>query len=263
MMTVQAPFFASPTIGKLAEALAKAQGVIKPAEKDRENPHFRSKYATLDACWAACRDALSQHGLSVVQLPDSDGVKVSVTTVLAHGSGEWISSRVTMIAKDGSPQAVGSALTYGRRYGLCAAVGVAPEEDDDGNAATGDRSASNGHAANGAKRETANRATGEITDAWIVTVTDVSVKDGQTNGRKWRKFTVTFSNGAKGGTLNAEIGQAAINAKAKGLSVRPLLKSTQYGNDLDALDVVRETPPAAMPEEPAGFMDVPDGDIPF
>lgn len=129
-----APFSCSPTIGKLAEALSAAQATIKSAEKDRVNPHFKSKYATLDACWEACRDSLSKHGIAVMQLPSMDGALVTLTTVLAHGSGEWVSSAVTLVASDSKPQSVGSALTYGRRYGLCAAVGVAPEEDDDGNA---------------------------------------------------------------------------------------------------------------------------------
>lgn len=250
-----APFSVSPTLGKLADALAKAQAGITGAAKDRTNPHFGSKYATLDACWDACRKALSANGLAVVQLPSSDGSKVSVTTVLAHASGEWISSMVTMVAKDGTPQSIGSALTYGRRYGLCAAVGVAPEEDDDGNGAQPDR-ATNGRSTPAPPRP-ASAATGPVT------VTDVAFKDGTTNGRKWRKFTVTFSDGSKGGTLNAELGAAASSAKAKALPVRPLLKSTAYGHDLEALDIVRESAPDVVPPEPAGFMDIPDDQVPF
>lgn len=249
-----APFAASPAIGKLADALAKAQGVIKPAEKDRENPHFHSKYATLDACWAACRDALSKHGLSVVQLPSSDGAKVSVTTVLAHSSGEWISSTVTMIAKDGSPQSIGSALTYGRRYGLCSAVGVAPEEDDDGNAAQGAQAASNGRSngtATGASHGQAAPTTALNADARL-RVTGVTFKDGTTNGRPWRKYTVAFSDGSRAGTLNGEIGKAAEHAQKANLDVRPVLKRTQFGFDLEGLDVVREVLP---PEPPAHLLD--------
>ena len=126
----------SPGIAQLATALALAQGEIEGASKDRENPHFRSKYADLASCWDACRAPLSKHGLSVVQLPRSEGATVTVTTMLLHKSGEYISEAMTMTAQDSKPQSVGSALTYARRYGLSAVVGIAPE-DDDAEAATG------------------------------------------------------------------------------------------------------------------------------
>ena len=127
----------SPTIGKLAEALAAAQGAMKGATKDAANPFFKSKYADLASCWDACRVPLASHGLSVVQGVSAEGAKVTVTTLLAHASGEWIQDAITLEAKDDSPQSVGSAATYGRRYGLSAAVGIAPE-DDDGNASQPD-----------------------------------------------------------------------------------------------------------------------------
>ena len=58
----------SETIGKLAEALAKAQARIKPAAKDKRNPHFKSEYADLASVWNACREALSANGLALVQI---------------------------------------------------------------------------------------------------------------------------------------------------------------------------------------------------
>jgi len=123
----------SPTIGKLAEALALAQGAMKGAVKDAANPFFKSKYADLASCWDACRGPLAAHGLSVIQGVSAEGAKITVTTLLAHSSGEWVQDAITLEAKDDSPQSIGSAATYGRRYGLSAAVGIAPE-DDDGNA---------------------------------------------------------------------------------------------------------------------------------
>lgn len=125
----------SETINELAAALAKAQGQIKGATKDSENPYFKSKYADLAAVWDACRTALSSNGLAVSQtLSGVDGAVV-VSTMLMHSSGQWIEDTLTLTPKDASPQAFGSAATYGRRYALAAIVGVAPE-DDDGNAAT-------------------------------------------------------------------------------------------------------------------------------
>lgn len=120
----------SELISQLAAALALAQAEIEGASKDRENPHFRSKYADLASCWEACRKPLSKNGLSIVQLPKSEGAAVTVTTLLLHKSGEFIGESFTVIAQDGKPQSVGSALTYARRYGLSAVVGIAPEDDD-------------------------------------------------------------------------------------------------------------------------------------
>jgi hypothetical protein len=123
----------SPTVGKLAAALASAQAEMDGAAKDSTNPHFRSKYADLSSIRDACRP-LAKHGLAFLQPTRADGPHVTVTTVLIHSSGEWISEDLTLTAGANTPQAVGSAITYGRRYGLAAMVGIAPE-DDDGEAA--------------------------------------------------------------------------------------------------------------------------------
>ena len=135
----------SPTIGKLIMALAKAQGQIKAAPKDTDNTFFKSKYADLAAVWEACREPLSKNGLAVIQRPNpTDGFNVSLTTILAHESGEWIRGTLVMrpVEKtlkdpDGKyhrvvdPQGLGSCLTYARRYALSAMVGICSEEDDD------------------------------------------------------------------------------------------------------------------------------------
>lgn len=125
----------SASIAKLAGALAKAQGEMEGASKDSTNPHFKSKYADLASVWEACRKPLAKHELAILQPVTADGQHVTVTTILTHSSGEWISEALTMIAQQATPQAVGSTITYGRRYGLSAMVGIAPE-DDDGEAAT-------------------------------------------------------------------------------------------------------------------------------
>lgn len=126
----------SESINELAAALAKAQGKITGALKDSDNPFFKSRYADLASVWDACRAALSKNGLAVIQLAESDETGVSVSTTLAHSSGQWIRSRLHLRPKDGTPQGMGSAITYGRRYALAAMVGVA-QVDDDGNAASG------------------------------------------------------------------------------------------------------------------------------
>lgn len=127
----------SESIAEIAAAMAKAQGEIVAAAKDRVNPHFKSSYATLASVWEACRAALSKAGIAVVQAPAVDGGSVAVTTTLMHASGEWLSSELRASSANATPQAIGSAITYLRRYGLAAMVGVAPDDDDDGNAGAG------------------------------------------------------------------------------------------------------------------------------
>ena len=120
----------STEIGALATALSKAQKTMKGAQKDSTNPHFKSKYADLASVWDAARDALTANALSVVQGASADGANVTVTTLLLHESGQWVKDSLTAQARDAGPQSVGSCITYGRRYGLSAMVGIAPEDDD-------------------------------------------------------------------------------------------------------------------------------------
>lgn len=158
-------FASSPSIAKLCAALAIAQGKLKMAMKDKANDYFKSKYADLASVWDACREALAENGLSVIQLPrmtrpatvkepeipapvkgDLPKPKppippecfplVSVVTVLAHSSGEWISSEIEARASKDNAQGVGAVITYLRRYALAAIVGIA-QDDDDGETAVG------------------------------------------------------------------------------------------------------------------------------
>lgn len=131
----------STEIGKLAAALAKAQSHYRNVEADAENPHFRSRFASLAACINATRKPLTDQGLSVVQMPEAterQGV-VALSTTILHSSGEWLRSTYEIPQGIGKgPQAHGSAYTYARRYAYCAAVGLGVG-DDDGEAAEGSR----------------------------------------------------------------------------------------------------------------------------
>jgi len=124
----------SEQLNELAAALSKAQGQIEGAKKDSANPFFKSKYADLASVWEACRKPLADNGLSIIQCPEESENGIAIETMLLHSSGQWKSSRYSMPVSKVDAQAVGSAITYGRRYALAAMVGVAPE-DDDGNAA--------------------------------------------------------------------------------------------------------------------------------
>jgi hypothetical protein len=136
---VPQPAFAnqSAQLEKLFAALSKAQAKVEGAVKGKKNPAFPgSKYADLASVWDACRGPLAENELCVIQQPLNDGPKVGLRTTIGHASGQWIASTVWTTPKDQGPQALGSCLTYLRRYSLSAAVGVAPD-DDDGNAAEG------------------------------------------------------------------------------------------------------------------------------
>lgn len=128
------------SISKLAIALVKAQSELHKVAKSANNPFFKSKYADLATIIDAVKPILNNNGIVFLQLVDTnaDG-STAVETMLLHESGESISGRTpVVVAKQNDPQALGSAITYAKRYGLQALVGVATkDEDDDGEAAMG------------------------------------------------------------------------------------------------------------------------------
>jgi hypothetical protein len=127
----------SMTVGNLFAALVAVQPRLVLPGKDTVNTFFKAKYAPLDACIEANREILGTHGLAVIQPPTGTGTNVVVTTILIHKSGEYIKSSYGAQAKASDPQAVGSGITYLRRYGYLAILGIAPrDEDDDGDAAS-------------------------------------------------------------------------------------------------------------------------------
>lgn len=126
----------SASIAKVAAAFVAAQSELGHAPKDSTNPHFKSKYADLATVIETVRPVLAKHKLAVLQrsLPCDSGIRLQ--TVLLHESGEYIADEgMHSPLQKQDAQAVGSATTYLRRYGLAALLGVA-QDDDDGNAAT-------------------------------------------------------------------------------------------------------------------------------
>ena len=120
----------------IAAALAAAQASMGKALKQSNNPHFRSKYADLGNVMDACMPALNANGIAVVQAVKRENGEIALYTLLRHAdSGEWLEDGgMPLIVNKNDMQGLGSAITYARRYGLMAMVGIAPE-DDDGNAA--------------------------------------------------------------------------------------------------------------------------------
>lgn len=120
----------SESTKSIIEALSKVQAALQPVVKDAENPHFRSKYATLEAVVEASRDLLLQNGICILQIPTFDETGSYLVTRLCHSSGEWIEGKLKMAEMD-SPQRMGSLLSYYRRYMLSTMVGIVTQEDDD------------------------------------------------------------------------------------------------------------------------------------
>jgi hypothetical protein len=104
---------------------------------NKTNPHFRSRYADLAAVRDAIYPIFTKHGLSIVQAPTTDGFSgFSLETRIMHESGDELIFNFPLPSDVNKMQAVGSAISYARRYTLSALAGIASEEDDDGNAAT-------------------------------------------------------------------------------------------------------------------------------
>jgi hypothetical protein len=146
------PLLSSPEIDKIAEALAAAQSEMSSAKFDSRNPHLGNKYASLASVIEAVRPALSKHGICFVQpVENRPNAFVAVETRLIHKSGQWLAMVVSAKpnpvnmkrdevrnatdADRSTPQAIGSAITYLRRYGLQTLVGISADLDDDGGGA--------------------------------------------------------------------------------------------------------------------------------
>ena len=134
----------SPSIGTLASALAKAQGELVNPEKSlvgtirTGGPRGTDqifRYAPLSSGLDIVRKILGRHEIATVQTTSIDQTAgiINLTTVLAHASGEWIASDwpVCSASETSTPQRMGAALTYARRYGLFTLVGIAGEDDLD------------------------------------------------------------------------------------------------------------------------------------
>ena len=285
MPSGRGPLTTSGQINELATALAKAQGEMGGAVKDSSNPFFRSKYADLASVWDACRAPLSKHGLSVVQFPNTEyagapeayewtakqsgetryGVRVvttvSVVTRLLHASGQFLEDRVSTMLPTGDPQAVGSAITYLRRYALQAVVGIAPE-DDDAEAVHGRgygvqapiaRGASEATPSepNGGDSATSNyrttqyaRAAGLPRDALTIQRVDTA----PTKNKNVTKARITLSTGEVVSTINSKLATLCEAMCQEGAAVEVKTKETKWGTDLVAVHRVD----LGRPDYPSG-----------
>lgn len=127
----------SEKIEDIIGALVKAQAEIKSAEEDSTNPHFKSKYASYEAIRSACKQPLLKNGLVLTHhLGDENGRRVMITQI-THTSGQWMRSYLILPQSDKeTPQAVGSGISYAKRYSLSALLAMGTGEDDDAESAS-------------------------------------------------------------------------------------------------------------------------------
>ncbi len=127
----------SEQVGELTKALAAAQAEMQNPAFDSQNPHFRSKFASLASVRNAVVPVLAKHELSLTQEISTGEKGPRILTVLTHSSGQWMEfGPLEMPVSKPDAQGVGSATTYGRRYHMMAVAGVVGDEDDDGTAAS-------------------------------------------------------------------------------------------------------------------------------
>jgi ERF superfamily len=199
----------SESLDQIAPAMAKAQAAMKAAVMDGENPHFKSRFCTLSSIMDAVRKPLADHGLSVVQGPSAGEGTARVMTMILHASGQWVASELALpVGERATPQAIGSAISYGRRYALAGLLGVVSDTDDDGNAAEESAKAS----PVAAVRKTATPAPTQTDDGddfeWKGTISKTEVKEGLNARGAWKVHRV-FLGDRTASTFDSKIGDAA------------------------------------------------------
>jgi len=183
-------------------ALVAAIGELQNVAKTASNPYFKSKYAPLDAIVEATRPVLAKHGLAIQQFPLFRDGCAGVETTIIHKAGFSTSSTLLLPLKDQSPQGVGSAITYARRYSLAAVLGLATEDDDDGNASTG---LTKKEDARPALAKVLDKATDikpsggavKLLEGVLPTQAKVAAKSKEGSAKVWTLYSIEFNNNGK------------------------------------------------------------------
>lgn len=125
----------SESIKEICIAFNKMQSVLEQPLKDKNNPFFNSKYVPLENVVDSIVKASKDNGLSFSQFAETDeNGNICVSTLVMHNSGEWIQyPKLRMKPEKNTPQSLGSAITYAKRYALSAIFGITSDEDSDGN----------------------------------------------------------------------------------------------------------------------------------
>ena len=185
-----------------AQALVAAMGELSNVPKTASNPYFKSKYAPLDAIVEATRPVLAKHGLAIQQQPLFMEGTAGVETTILHKSGHSTTTTLLLPLKDQSPQGVGSAITYARRYALAAVLGLATEDDDDGNISTGlaKKEEARPAIAKAMDKSPSVRPAGNAVATWrgvLPTQAKVAAQSKEGAAKKWVLYSVEFNDNGK------------------------------------------------------------------
>ena len=180
----------SETIIELSKAFAKMQMELEQPLKNANNPFFKSKYVPLENVVDSITQAANKHGLSFTQFPSSDeNGNVTVGTMVMHESGEWIEyDPICLKPVKNDPQAVGSAITYAKRYALSAIFGITSDNDDDGNEATQLGKTASKTIQKKQVSTTSNKIPKEVVKAYKDGIQSVIDRTGKTDGSITRWF---------------------------------------------------------------------------
>jgi hypothetical protein len=185
-------------------ALVSAIGELQNVAKTASNPYFKSKYAPLDAIVDATRPVLLKHGLAISQTPLYMEGSAGVETTILHTAGHSTTTTLLLPLKDQSPQGVGGAITYARRYALAAVLGLATEEDDDGNVSSGLSKKTAEEArpavARAMDKNPVVRPAGNVTATWrgiLPTQAKVAAQSKDGAAKKWTLYSVEFNDNGK------------------------------------------------------------------
>lgn len=183
-------------------ALVAAIGELSNVPKTAANPYFKSKYAPLDAIIDATRPILLKHGLAISQTPLFMEGTAGVETTIIHKGGHSTTTTLLLPLKDQSPQGVGGAITYARRYALAAVLGIASEDDDDGNVSSGlhKKEEARPAVAKVMDKNPSVRPAGAVTGMWrgvLPTNTKVAAKSKDGSPKVWTLYAVEFNDNGK------------------------------------------------------------------
>lgn len=201
----------SESVSKIFGALAKAQGQFATVERtmtakitanSEDKRSFTYRYETLADVLDIIRKPMSDNGIAVMQFPSRKGTELLMRTLLAHESGEWISSDTTFVLAGTSPQAIGGGIAYARRYTLKSILGLAADEieDDDGAAAEREHDQRD-------QRQEPPRPARRASERAASTGAIKAVEPSEVGGVK--VWTVVLDTGFRCGTRDAELADAA------------------------------------------------------
>lgn len=243
--------------GALAQAQATLENPIKTkkATIKSERGTYVYWYCDIADVLTATRKPFSDNGIGVTQFPtveektikvgnaDRIFAKVTIETYLTHKSGQWMACSLWAMAEGAGPQALGSVITYLRRYGLQLIAGIAADDDEDGNAGQGDQPGGAGDAkgqpAAAAPQGGPQRSQPTDTpDPWIATA-EVNDYREQVMGGGRTRYSVDLAGIGWASTTKKDLGQKIGREKGTGLSVKVQLK--RFRNEIDLVngEVVR------------------------